>query len=282
MINGLSLLLLSVFLLTGCASLVEKGARVLNGSAFEEKALGLYESDAEEDSWIGPVQVREVRTRDGGEFLAVGVGAMPTLRIKGTAPDGSGNFYLTALDFLSSNLSGWNEFTMELSGSGNFTKNNSGASLVLHSTEILDISGGKIRRNNIRITGDQALTLLRNRQERIQALTEWMREQPDVPAFAEPDDFEGYWKPMLFPELTKKKRRSAGWSEEGAVWGRGEDVRWNTVYTDRVFSEELRPVRNSGALLRDWEEALGWIYFQYQWDRILSLLQRTQDLRKIK
>jgi hypothetical protein len=282
MIKGLSLLLLSVFLLTGCASLVEKGAQVLNGSAFREKTLGLYESETGGNSWSGPLQVREVRTRDGGEFLALSIGAMPTLRIKGTVPDGSGNFYPAALDFLGSSLSGWNEFTMELSGGGNFTKNNSGASLVLHSLETLDISGGKIRRENNRITGDQALLLLRNRGERIQALTEWMKEQPDVPAFAEPDDFKGYWKPVLFPELTRKKRRPAGWSEEGAVWVRGEDVRWNTVYTDQVFSEELRPVRNSGALLRDWEEVLDWIYFQYQWDRILSSLRQTHDLRKIK
>jgi hypothetical protein len=261
--------------------LVEKGGRVLNGSAFEEKILGFYEDVA---FWSGPVQVREVRNRGGDEFLAISIGAAPTLRIKGSTPDGNGNFYLSSLDFLSSNLSGWNEFTMELSGTGTFIKYGSQASLVLHSAETLDITGGKIRRSNNRITGDQALTVLRNRYERILVLTEWLHEtgRPDVPAFTNPNTFETYWKPILFPELVKKKKRPAAWTAEDAVWVRGEDVRWNSVYTDRVFPEELRPVRNSGTLLRDWEEALSWIYFQYQWDRILSSLQQTRELRKIK
>jgi hypothetical protein len=201
-------------------------------------------------------------------------------------PDGDGNFFLTSLDFLSSNLNGWNEFTIELSGTGTFIKYDNRASLVLHSAETLDITGGKIRRNNNRITGDQALTALRNRQERILVLTEWFKEQlvaseQPVPSFAGSADFEKHWKPILFPELAKKKRRPPVWTKEDAVWVRGEDVRWNSVYTEKVFPEELRPVRNSGTLLRDWEEALSWIYFQFQWDRILSSLQTTRVLQKI-
>jgi hypothetical protein len=266
--------LLSFLLLTeGCASLVEKGGRVLSGSAVEEKTLGLYKDET--------VQVKTIRSRSGEEFLAVSVKTMPTLRIRGSMPDGDGNFFLTSLDFLSSSLNGWNEFTLELSGTGTFVKHDSRSSLVLHSAETLDITGGKIRRNNNRITGDQALTALRNRQERILVLMEWL-EQMNVPAFANLDDFEKYWRPILFPELVKKKKRPAAWTAEDAVWVRGEDVRWNSVYTEKVFPEELWPVRNSGTLLRDWEEALGWIYFQFQWDRILSLLQTTRELQKIK
>jgi hypothetical protein len=268
-----------LLLTTGCASLVEKSGRVLNGSAFAEKTLGLYEDEA--DSWAGTVQVREVRNRGGEEFLAIGIEAMPTLRIKGSMPDGDGNFFLSSLDFLSPNLTGWNEFTVELLGTGTFTKHDDRASLVLHSAESLDITEGKIRRSNNRITGDQALTALRNRQERILVLTEWLKGQLVVPSFAGPADFEKYWKPILFPELVRKKKRPAAWTKEDAVWVRGEDVRWNSVYTDRVFPEELRPVRNSGTLLRDWEEALSWIYFQFQWDRILSSLQTTRELQKI-
>jgi len=271
--------LLGFLLLTmGCASLVEKGGRVLNGSAFEEKTLGLYEDEAE-DPWSA--QVKEVRNRAGEEFLAISIEAMPTLRVRGSMPDGDGNFFLTSLDLLSSNLNGWNEFTMELSGTGTFAKYGSRASLVLHSAETLDITGGKIRRSNNRITGDQALTALRNRQERILVLTEWLKQQV-VPLFTEQADFEKYWKPILFPELVRKKQRPPAWTKEDAVWVRGEDVRWNSVYTEKVFPEELWPVRNSGTLLRDWEEALGWIYFQFQWDRILSSLQTTRELQKIK
>jgi hypothetical protein len=219
---------------------------------------------------------------------------MPNLRLKGSLPDGDGNFYLTSLDFLSPNINGWNEFTLELSGGGSFADTGAasgGAVLQLKGpVETLDISEGKIRRGAARLTGAQAFTVLHDRQERIMVLAQWMkrtlvREQPGLPVFADQGAFETYWKPRLFPEIVKAKDRPSTWTAERRVrgsWLLGEDVAWNRAYTEAVFPEELWPVRNSGTLLRDWEEAAGWIYLEFEWEHILELLSGKIELIKIK
>ncbi|MDR2661466.1 MAG: hypothetical protein LBC31_00555, partial [Treponema sp.] len=105
--------------------------------------------------------------------------------------------------------------------------------------------------------------------------------------FTDQDEFESYWKPILFPEIVKPKLQPPAWATTYAgmdrgSWILGEDVKWNSVYTDAVFPEELRPIRNSGTLLRDWEEAAAWIYFEFEWERIVESLSENIELKKIK
>jgi len=145
----------------------------------------------------------------------------------------------------------------------------------------VQISAARIHRYDTRITRDEALTSLRNRRERIISLCEWMNAQY-VPIEINESNFESYWKPILFPEIVSKKKRPDNWLLEGDKRVRAEDIRWNTGYTERVFPEELWNVRNSGTLLRDWEEALSWIYLEYKWDNIKEILSREITLKKIK
>jgi hypothetical protein len=273
-----------VLLHCGCVSLAETGGRILDGSAFAEKTLAVYREAPKKGT-----RVDFLRDRAGQEFVAIGLDSMPNLRIRGTVPDGEGNFFVNSLDFLSPNLSGWNEFTLDLAGSGSFVQGPSPggtqkAVLQLRPPlETLDISGGKLRRGSARLTGDQALTALRNRRERIVVLTQWMKEQPGLPGFSDPAEFEAYWTPRLFPELSKPKDRPAAWADANAgAWVLGEDIRWSAAYTEALFPEALWPVRNSGTLLRDWEEAAAWIRLEFEWDAIVKFLSGTIELTKIK
>jgi hypothetical protein len=275
-----------VLLHCGCVSLAEAGGRILDGSAFAEKTLAVYRGAPKNGT-----RVYYLRDRAGQEFIAIRVDSMPNLRIKGTVPDGEGNFFVTSLDFLSPNLSGWNEFTLDLSGTGSFVQGLSpgGAqSAVLQlwpPLETLDISGGKLRRGSARLNGVQALTALRNRRERIIVLAQWMKEQPALPVFSDMAEFEAYWKGRLFPELSKPRDRPAAWADATAgagAWVLGEDIRWSAAYTEALFPEALWPVRNSGTLLRDWEEAAAWIYLEFEWDAIVKFLSGTIELTKIK
>jgi hypothetical protein len=272
-----------LLVLSGCVSLAEMGGRVLDGSAFAEKTLASYREEPKRGT-----RVDRLRRRKGGtEFITIRLDSMPNLRFKGSLPDGEGNFYLTALDFLSPNMNGWNEFTLELSGSGSFVSSDTGAILQLKGpVEPLDISAGKIRRNTTRLTGAAALTALHNRRERIMVIAQWMnrtlvREQPGLPDFADQKAFEKYWKPRLFPEIVRAKDRPSEWTADGP-WVLGEDIKWRRAYTEAVFPTELWPVRNSGTMLRDWEEAAGWIYLEFEWDHILEVLSKKIELTKIK
>jgi hypothetical protein len=269
----------------GCVSLTEAGGRVLDGSAFAEKTLAVYREEPKRGT-----RVDRLRDKAGQESIAIGLDSMPNLRISGSIPNGEGNFFVNSLDFLSPNLSGWNEFTLELSGSGSFVEGYFGgvqtAVLQLRMPlETLDISEGKIRRGAARLNGAQALTALRNRRERIVVLARWMQEQEGLPGFSGPADFEAYWKPLLFPELFKPKNRGAAWAAaqtSAGAWVLGEDIRWSVAYTEAMFPEDLWPVRNSGTLLRDWEEAAAWIRLEFEWDAIVTALSEKIELTKIK
>jgi hypothetical protein len=277
------LLLAWVLLNGGCVSLAEAGGRILDGSAFAEKTLAAYREAPKQGT-----RVDRLRDKAGQEFIAIRVDSMPNLRVRGSLPDGEGRFWLTALDFLSPNLNGWNEFTLELSGSGAFVEDSDARTAVLRleaPLETLDISGGKIRRGSSRLSGPPALTALRNRRERIAVLARWMREQPGLPGFSGPADFEAYWEPLLFPELSKPKDRPAAWAGADADAGErvlGEDIRWSVAYTQARFPEELWPARNSGTLLRDWEEAAAWIRLEFEWDAIVQFLSGKIELTKIQ
>jgi hypothetical protein len=272
-------LLFLPLILTGCTSLAEKAGRVLDGSAGAEKTL---ESYADNTAGNGAATLRRVRYRDGTEGIVITLEAWPTAQfrfIQGENSAGTQRHPLQPVNctFLCSGYSGWNEITLELSGTGTLRTEENAVVTTLESCETLGILEGRIRQGDTRLSGQEARLLLQNRQERIDALTEWMQDYAARNAgarsagdggFSNQKEFEQYWKPLLFPELVSARKRPAAYNTENVQWSRGEDLRWNTAYTAAIFPELLRPLRDSGALLRDWEEALLWIYFRYQWDEI--------------
>ena len=144
----------------------------------------------------------------------------------------------------------------------------------------MQISSGRIRRFNTFITSGDALSALRNRNERILSIVEWMNTIKDAPNGQTIKDFKKYWKLLLFPEIVCNKQRTVDWFQENDRFALVEDIYWNTGYTERVFPEELIPIRNSGMLLRDWEEALSWIYMEYELENIIEILSNQIILQR--
>jgi hypothetical protein len=268
-----------LFLCGGCVSLVEKTGRVLDGTAFEEKTVAVYRTAKTGEA---AMEIRELRNKAGERSVAITLNQFPVMKLRGTIPDSAGGFYLESLEYLGGSVSGWNEYSLGLSGSGSLALGETEAVFsISRDLETVEISRGRIQRYDTRLTGEEALSNLGNRRDRITALAEWMRGRK-APAGQSRGDFEKYWKPVLLPEMAGVGKRPAEWRRESAQWVWAEDVRWNTDYTERVFPEELWTVRNSGTLLRDWEEALGWIYLEYEWERIVELLSREHTLQRIK
>ena len=271
--------LAATLLYTGCVSMVERTGRVLDGSAFAERRVAAYRAtDA------GGMEIQEMRSRDGEYSLMIIPERFPSVRIRTSAPGTDGEFLLVSLDYLGGNEHGWNEFRLDFFGSGRLVRDETEARFSLaQGFEPVQISAGRIRRFDTRITGNDALTYLRNRHERILALTELMRDFEGHPQGMGVRhechrDFEMHWKPVLFPEMVGNRHRPDGWLQEGDMRVRAENVGWNTGYTERVFPEPLWNVRNSGTLLRDWEEALEWIHLKYEWDNLVELLLRETVL----
>jgi hypothetical protein len=148
---------------------------------------------------------------------------------------------------------------------------------------IIAITAGALKRDDTVIKGTEALDILRKRLDRIEALAAWMAQSSYARQFDSQKDFEEYWRVILLPETVSRKKRPALFAAETAYtpalvegyrYTSAEGYQWNTAYTALLFplgeeeaapqNAELAKMRNSGALLRDFEEAVPWLEFQYK------------------
>ena len=271
----------ALVLCAGCVSVMEKTGQALDGSAFAEKKIARYRAEKKAGA-AADMEITVVQNKALEHSVIIALGDFPMMKMRGTSPAEDGVFFLTSLEYLGGNVHGWNEYTLDLSAQGVLLLGGSAVFSVNEEIEPVQISAGRIHRYDTRITGSEALTSLRNRRERIAAAVEWMASTGGNPDGKTLSDFEKYWKPLLFPEMVSKKKKPDGWLQEGDRFIMAEDIRWNTSYTERVFPEELRTVRNSGTLLRDWEEALAWVYLEYEWENIKKTLSRQTILQPVK
>jgi len=264
----------------GCTGLVERTGQMLDGSYFSEKTINIYRAQKKDGSPID-IEIHIVENRDLEKSFFITLDNFPMFKLRCYLPDANNNFSLASLDYLAGNTHGWNEYTLQLMGEGSLSLAETAALDGIKNIETVQIINGKIHRYDTRITGADALTALRNRRDRITSLALWMKST-DAPKAQNIKDFENYWKPVFFPEITAARKRPQSWRLETDKYERAESIRWNTGYTERVFSEELWQVRNSGTLLRDWEEALPWIYLEYEWESIMELLSQNIILNKVR
>jgi len=268
----------AALLYTGCVSIMEKAGQALDGSAFAEKKIAVYRG---EDTEV-KIEVTVVQNKAGEKSLIITLNNFKMMKLRGTYPNENGMFFLTSLEYLGGNVHGWNEYTLDLSGVGELLLAETASLSIGREIEPVQISDGRIHRYDTRIVGSDALTSLRNRRERIVSTVEWLQKTEGAPTGLTVKNFEKYWKPLMFPEMVSKRKRPNGWLQEGDVFISAEEIKWNVSYTERVFPEELRQIRNSGTMLRDWEEALLWIYLEYEWENIKETLSRRIKLKQIK
>ena len=141
-----AVLLISIVLLfIACSGMVQKGGEILEGSSGGEMELALYRSDGKDRETI--YELRELVQKDGKIILEISSGMWPGLALRGSKPDGRGNFELTGVRILSPHVNGWNEFTLDILGKAIFDDpKKSGATLyITGDLERVQISSGKIR-----------------------------------------------------------------------------------------------------------------------------------------
>jgi hypothetical protein len=278
-----ALLTIFVLLFAGCISVMEKAGRTIDGSASSEKKVSVYRAYKTKGA-VEDMAVTVIKNKKSEQSILITMDKYPMMRLRGSMPDENGEFSLNSLEYLSGSVHGWNEYSMKILGAGSLSFGENCVLEINDDIEQIQISAGRIQRYDTRITGAEALTSLRNRNERIIATTSWMAafDAPEKKTIYGIEDFEIFWKPILFPEMVSKKKRPDGWLKEGDVFVKAEDIRWNTGYTARAFLEELQPVRNSGTMLRDWEETLSWIYLTYEWENIKEILSNKIVLQSVK
>jgi hypothetical protein len=268
-------------LFASCLSITDGAGRLLDGSLFAEKTA----SKAVVKDAAG-TKVAAIIARDKTPALVITSTAVPNLKIYGTAPDENGRFQFTSAVFLCSTYNGWNEINYAVYGNGIYTRLDDGTGSLRFETplEIIEIAKGSMRHGDSRLTAERAVVELRHRAERIDALIAWMggtgnpfAHNADGAAFADKAAFAAYWRPRLMPELYSPFKRPPEYKQTVKSAGKptysfGEDVFWNKQYTEYIFPAHMHKLRDSGALLRDWEDALDWIYLKYIWKNLPDML----------
>jgi len=264
---------------------MEDAGKIIDGSAFMEKTLAIFISGSV-NGGENQIEIKITENKSKEKFVILSLKKYPMMKLRGSYPEDNGQFQFTSLEYLAGSTHGWNEYSLQLLGTGRMYLDdlNSQQLAALEITEEIEfasITNARIHRYDTRITGDDALRSLRGRHDRIISLVEWMLTL-DHPFDQNIKEFEKNWKPFLFPETALSWDRPGGWRLQGDTYITAEDIRWNTAYTERVFPQELYDVRNSGTLLRDWEEALSWIYMIYEWDNIIKLLSDHNIFLKVR
>jgi len=276
-------ILLFILLCSGCVSVMEKAGRKIDGSASAEKKVSVYRT-SKKNGTEQELAVTVIKNKAAEQSVLITLDKYPMMRLHASMPGENGEFFINSLEYLSGSVHGWNEYSMEILGTGSLSFGETCVLEINNEIEHIQITSGRIQRYDTRITGAEALTSLRNRNERIIAITAWMASFDAAGKRAVNDikGFENFWKPVLFPELVSKKNRPDGWLKDGDLFIKADDIRWNTGYTGRTFPEVLHPVRNSGTMLRDWEETLSWIYLYYEWENIKETLSQKTVLQSVK
>ncbi|MDR2601066.1 MAG: hypothetical protein LBC53_01235 [Spirochaetaceae bacterium] len=307
-IKTLAFLLCLTLIFYGCSSsdsqgnwqlyVTEAAGRFFDGSAFSEKpaSTAILASNPK-------TSIVFVEKKEKPPSLRITNKDFPGLTLYAQAPDEKGRFMFTEVLLTSAHFGGWNEVRYAVYGTAVYQAGDAdgkSASLVFETPlEITGINAGRVKRGQERLSGDRGLQEAKNREERIEALVNWMASSYGVfkkpPAdggedasgsaeaangFVNAALFEAYWRPVLMPEICKPSSRPDAYNqtiteakEAGVKIERklAEDVSWNVNYTKRLFPEYMHNFRNSGALLRDWEEAANWIYIKYLWEKIPSI-----------
>ena len=270
----------AIILLCGCVALIERAGFFLDGSELAETTISRYNAYKLYGA-ASDIEIEFVENRMFEKSIIITVKAFPMVKLRGTQPESDGTFYFTTLEYVSGNTYGWNEYTSQLYGSGRIVLREISTMEITEQLVQVQITGGRIHRYDTRITGNEAFLSMRNRYDRITTLTQWMLTLDGLKGRTI-KEFERYWKPILFPEMAANRDRPEGWQLPDDVFQTAEDIKWNINYTERVFPPELFAVRNSGTLLRDWEEALSLVYLEYEWENLQNIFSNKIILYKVK
>jgi hypothetical protein len=156
-------------------------------------------------------------------------------------------FYIERFEYLDKWPNGWTQGIHEASGIILFQKQDDRwEAKVMEEVEIWDIIKGEIRYFNDYYRDNKGLGKVKNRMERIRALNDFIKEN-------------GF--PEYFGSLKKVTPSGPGFQRT---------VKNFLFNKNTVYPETLQKVKESGTVMRDFEEASGLMYMEYNMEYFLN------------
>jgi uncharacterized protein YceK len=218
------------------------------------------------------------------------------------ADNGDITFNIENIDFFANWHNGWTQGKAQAIGKLLLKNTSDGFKCqIIDNIEIWDVTEGKIKYYDDSYINDEGLELVRNRIERIKALTEFLKTQKQLPEFFGHTFINTQYGlpikkvlvPLLFPEMAEdspqnyeeiidSKDQSNDKNKISNNWSLGNDLLWNKKYTSKIFPERLQAIRNSGTMWRDYEEAAGLIMMFYNFDYYINKKLPEEIFKQIK
>ena len=179
---------------------------------------------------------------------------------------------------------GWSEYEQNVIGKFKLSYTSEGWHFQLAGPlELADLKNAAIRAGDKTWRGDRALGLMRNRSNRIDAVVSFIADK--LPEVSDPSQeawsrdkswfipaFKQQLQALLVPEMVDPANRPPTWKEPIKRSDYAESVVWSRDYSESVFPKELVEIRQSGTILRDWEESTPLIYGRWRWPGTIALL----------
>jgi hypothetical protein len=213
-----------------------------------------------------PLRIEIGRDTEGVSPVRIRGGQLGRAVLSGQAEhnvSGGWRIDLLGMDWFNNWNDGWTDARFVISGS--FTLMAQGTdwrAVVTEKPEINAPSRASIRYYDDYLSGSNALDQLTRRWNRIQAYAAFLRSRFDAQWFADQNRVRRF----LFPELYGYERPAP--SHHAIVTA--DSIAWNTDYTRETFPDNLRPLRDSATMLRDFEESEELWELAFHWDGFWS------------
>lgn len=191
--------------------------------------------------------------------------------------DGSYIIYIDRLDWFNTWHDGYTKATFSMIGTLKFIQNGGiGFLSVVDNLSIEHVTEGKLNYRGVNLYGDQAVDQIQRRWDRIFTTVQFLDERLNSESFdqrkllknrqkGEITSFEDAMVRVLFPEVFEYIDSN----EMGSTnYIRGEGIFWDIDYSDNNIPDNLREIRNSGTLYRDYEESPEMFYLAYIWNSL--------------
>ncbi len=269
-------ILLLFFIFISCSTLKEKYK--------SERTYKIFKSSKKAES------IFKIKIDKNGKLFGVFASSLisPAKIIGDIVEDDNQNitFYITSVRYLSNWPNGWTEGESKASGVIIFSKDeNIWKAFLKEEFEILEVISGSIRYREDYYREESGFEKVKNRMNRIIAVIEFLKNQeyvklPDFFGHAGlnstyGESFKKTSQPFLFPEtigFDKLKTKNQLLVDYNIPIDQKGDLIivdgliWRKSYTDKFFPDILKEGRNSGALWRDYEEAIHLFFMLYNFD----------------
>lgn len=255
-----------------------------------------YKNNIKNSKDLTKIEIR--KDNKGKEWIEISSKLIDPIIFKGTFNiDESGDIdiYLNAMQFLAVWPNGWTEGEANIFAKLKLTKEeNYYKCKIEEKFEIFEITKGAIRYQDDYYYDDKGLINVKNKFDRIIALNEFLKKQEGsqefflTPIFSSKtnksykDNFEKFLFPELFLDSVVYKSSNFKITDPSNDLILGENILWNKKYTDNFFPEHLKNVRNSGTMLRDFEETIDLCFAEYNLNYFFDKFLTKQKLILIK